>query len=55
MVERLIRAGHLRRYVRETVRGAEAAIVVERIAAKAELPLEPRITINYILGGPVDD
>ena len=40
-MERLIRVGHLRRYVRETVR--------------RELPPKPRPTINYILGGPVDD
>ena len=55
MVERLIRAGHLRRYVWETVRGAEAARVVERIAASAELPPESRPTINYILGGSADE
>ena len=55
MVERLIRTDHLKRYVREMVREAEASPVVERIAASAELPLEPRPTINYILGGPIDN
>ena len=55
MVEKLIKAGHLRRYVREMVREAEAAPAVERLAANAELPLEPRPTINYIMGGPTDD
>ena len=55
LVERLIRAGHLRRYVWETIRGAEEAPAFERIAASAELLPEPRPTINYILGGPVDD
>ena len=55
MVERLIRAGHLRRYVRETVRGAKAAPMFKRIEASTKLPLEPRPTINYILGGPTDD
>ena len=55
MVEKLIRADHLRRYIRETVRKAEAAPAVERIIANAELPLEPRLTINYILGGPTDN
>ena len=55
MVEKLIRAGHLRRYIRETVRIAEAAPTVERIAVDAELLPEPRPTINYILGGPTDD
>ena len=55
MVEKLIKVGHLKRYIRETVRVVEAAPVVERIAAGAELPPEPRPTINYILGGPADD
>ena len=55
MVERLIKASHLRRYVRETVRGAKAAPVVKRIAASAEPLLEPQPTINYILGGPIED
>ena len=48
LVERLIKADHLRRYVRETIRGVEATPAVERIAASAELPPEPRPTINYI-------
>ena len=55
LVERLIRTGHLRRYVREMARGAEAAPAVERITASVELSPEPRPTINYILGGPIDD
>ena len=54
-MERLIRAGHLRRYVRETIRGAEAAPLVEIIAANVELLPDPRPTINYKLGGPIDD
>ena len=54
-MERLIRASHLKRYVRETVPGAEAALAVERIAANAKLLPEPRPTINYILGDPIDD
>ena len=29
--------------------------MVERIVANVELPPEPRPTINYILGGPIDD
>ena len=55
MVEKIIRAGHLRRYIRETIRVAVAALMVERIAAGVKLPPEPRPTINYILGGPADD
>ena len=55
LVERLIRARHLRGYVREPVRGAKTSPMGERIAASAQIPPEPRHTINYILGGPVDD
>ena len=55
MVEKLIKADHLRRYVWETVCEAEATPAVKRIAASAELPPEPQPTINYILGGPDDD
>ena len=54
MVEKLIRVNHLRRYIRETVCVAEATPAVERIAVGAELPSEPRPTMNYILSGPVD-
>ena len=35
--------------------GAKAASAVERITANVELPPEPQPTINYILGGPVND
>ena len=55
MVEKLIRAGHLRRYIWEAVRVAEAAPAVKRIADGAKLLPEPWPTINNILGGPVDD
>ena len=55
LVERLIRVGQLRRYVQEMVRRAEVAPVVKKIAAIAELSAEPRPTINYILGGLIDD
>ena len=53
-MEKLIRAGHLRIYIREPARPAETAPVAERIAASSELPSEPQPTINYILGGPAD-
>ena len=55
MVEKLIKASHLKGYVRETVCGAKATLEVERIATKAELLPVPRPTINYTLGIPVDD
>ena len=52
LVEKLIRAGHLRGYIQEPARRAKIAPAVERIAASLELPSEPQPTINYILGGP---
>ena len=55
LVKKLIMAGHLKRYVRETVSIAEVAPTIERIEASAELLPEPRPTINYILGSLVDD
>ena len=55
LVERLIRAGHLRSYIRVPAHLAETTPVVERIAASSELSSEPRPTINYILGGLADD
>ena len=54
-MERLIRAGHLRRYVREMTRGAEAAPDVERIMTSSKLQPEPWPIINYIPSDPVDD
>ena len=54
-MEKLIRAGHLRKYIRESAYPAETTPVDERIAASSELPSEPRPTINYILGGLADD
>ena len=65
LVEKLIRAGHLRGYIRDSpppiaatpiaATPIAAAPIAERIAACSELPFEPRPTINYILGGPTDD
>ena len=55
LVEKLIRVGHLRRYIRELTRKVETAPVVERIVASSKLPSKPRPTINYILGSPIDD
>ena len=55
MVERLIRAGHLRRYIREVDHEEEPAPIVDRIKTGVAMLPEPRPTINYILGGPLDD
>ena len=55
MIERLIRARHLRRFIREPTRTAETAPASNRAIVAAEHSSEPRRTINFILGGPVDD
>ena len=55
LVERLIRVGHLRRYLREPTRGAEAATITSGAVAEIEHAPGPRSTINFILGGPVDN
>ena len=55
MVERLIRAGHLRRYIREVDREEELAPTAGKITIGTAAPPEPRSVINYILGGPLDD
>ena len=54
LVEKLIRTGHLRRYLREPTRGTTAASTADRAVADIERPSEPRPTINFILGGPAN-
>ena len=46
LLKKLIRAGHLRQYLRELTR---------RAIAEIEHVPKPRPTINFILGGPADD
>ena len=55
LVEKLIRAGHLRRYIREPTCKTETAPAADRAIAGAEHPYEPRPTINFIMGGPTVD
>ena len=55
LVEKLIRAGHLKRYVWEPAWRTETALVVERVIASENLPTEPLPTINYVLGCTADD
>ena len=55
LVERLIRAGHLRWYLREPTRGVTAATTASGAIAKIKHALGPRPTINFILGGPADN
>ena len=54
LVEKLIRASHLRRYLREPTREATAAPTAGRAIAEIEHDLKPRPTFNFILGGPAD-
>ena len=54
-MEKLIRARHLRGYLRDSPPSIEAAPITERPTARLEVPSEPRPTINYILGGLADD
>ena len=55
LVERLIRVGHLRRFIREPPRGTESTPSTDKVIIATELTSEPRPTINFVLGGPVDD
>ena len=51
----MIKAGHLKRYVREPNHGVESGQFAERIIVDLITLIESRPTINYILGGPSDD
>ena len=55
MVEKMVQAGHLRRYLREPTRGATVAPTTNRVIAKIEPASEPQSTINFILGGSADN
>ena len=55
LVERLIRAEHLRRFIREPTRGTETAPVADRAIAATEHPSKSRPIINFVLGGPIND
>ena len=55
MIEKLILAGHLRRYLREPTRGATATPAADRAVADIEHASGPRLTINFILGVPADN
>ena len=54
-MEKLIKVGHLRRYVREINQRPDSRQDADRITTDAAAPPEPRSTINHILGGPSDD
>ena len=55
MVERPIKAGHLRRYSREVDCDEESTPAIGRITTSAVASPEPGLAINYILGGLLDD
>ena len=55
LVERLIRAGHLRRYLREPTQGAATATTAGGAIVEIENAPGPQPTINFILGGSVDN
>ena len=55
MIEKLIRAGHRRRYLREPTRGATTAPAADRVVADIKHASGPRPTIKFILGGPTDN
>ena len=54
LIEKLIRASHLRRYLREPTHRATAAPKTDRAVVEIKHAPEPRPTINYILGGSAD-
>ena len=47
----MIRAGHLRRYIREPTRGAAVAPTADKVVVGTEHASGPRLAINFILGG----
>ena len=54
-MEKLIKAGHLRRYVKKIDQGPEPRQDADRIVVSATALPEHRPSINYILGGPSDN
>ena len=54
-MEKIIKVGHLRRYLKEEDQGVEFGQPTGRIAASPKAPPKSKPTINYILGGPADD
>ena len=54
LVEKLIRARHLKRYIQEPTHGVEVAPTADRVVVDIEHASGPRPAINFILGGPAD-
>ena len=51
----MIKARHLRSYIREIDHGVESRQAADKIIVGATVSPESRLTINNILGGPSDD
>ena len=54
LVEKLIRVGHLRRYIRDPTRGVAVAPTADRVIVDIEHASGPQPAITFILGGPTD-
>ena len=54
-MEKLIKVGHLRRYIKEIDHGVESGQGAYKISAGAAASPESKPTINYILGDPFED
>ena len=55
LVEKLVKARHLKRYIKEDDHIKESGPVADRIATRATTSSKPSLVINYILGVPSDD
>ena len=55
LVERLIRTGHLKRFIWEPAREIKTTPATDRVIVATEHPSESRPIINFVLGGPIDD
>ena len=55
MVEKLIKAGHLKRFFKELDHGVELGQATDRITIDETTTTESRPAINYILGGSSDN
>ncbi|XP_034686681.1 uncharacterized protein LOC117915227 [Vitis riparia] len=53
LVEKLIRAGHLKQYLRSDARGRDASR--NHNSRTPRVPAAPKAIINYINGGPLDE
>ena len=54
LVEKLIRARHLRRYIQEPTREVAVSPTADRVVVDIKHASGPQQEINFILGGPVD-